>query len=221
MPPVERQTAHKIWIKQIHDANYVKQEGWLPSYADIDGKKVSRVHILATVIGKFTSEDGNYAAVTLDDGTDTIRSKAFGPDVKKLRDVKVGALVRFVGKVKRYNDETYLAPEVLRAGINPNWITVHKLELKKIIPRIAAEDAHKESPQETIADAVRHSKEEENPSAKLASLIKELDTGKGADINKIIKKSGLEESDAKNLLAGLLKSGDVFEPTKGKLKLLD
>ena len=55
----------------------------------------------------------------------------------------------------------------------------------------------------------------------MLGIIKDLDTGDGADLKKVIEKSGLDEEEAKNIIAGVLKSGDVFEPRKGFLKPLD
>ena len=132
---VERQVAFKVWLASLHGAEYVKQEGWAPNYVTIGGKQISRVHVVATVVSKFMADDGNYGALTLDDGSDTIRIKAFGPDVKRVEAAQVGKLVRFVGKVKEYNDEVYLSPEIIRAIDNPNWLVAHRLELGDMPPR--------------------------------------------------------------------------------------
>lgn len=214
----KRQTAHKVWIKDLLANKFVKQEGWDPNYVEIDGQRVSRVNVLATVVGKFLSDDGNYGALTLDDGTETIRAKTFGPDVAKMKDVEVGNLLSFVGKPKEYNEEIYLAPEVIRIEDDPNWILVRKLELGKPDENKIEKKAERgrENAGETIAFDIK-----ESPNAKLIELIKSEDKGEGADIAKIIKKSGMDELDVRNLLAGLLKSGDMFEPKKGKLKLLE
>jgi len=132
---VERQVAYKVWLASLHGAEYVKQEGWAPNYVTIGGTQISRVHVVATVVSKFIADDGNYGALTLDDGSDTIRVKAFGPDVKRVEAAQVGKLVRFVGKVKEYNDEVYLSPEIIRAMDNPNWLIAHRMELGEMPPR--------------------------------------------------------------------------------------
>ncbi len=209
----KRQTAHKVWIKDILANKYIKQEGWDPNYVEISGKQVSRVNILATAVSKFMSEDDNYGALTLDDGTETIRAKAFGPDVAKIRDVEIGQLLRLIGKLREYDNEIYLAPEAVRAEDDPNWILVRKLELSK--------PAEGEVKKAAEGGGIAGSDEEELPSKKLVELIKSEDKGEGADMAGIIEKSGMDETDAKNLIAGLLKSGDLFEPKKGKLKLLE
>jgi len=231
--PQLRQTAHKVWIKDIVNANYVKQEGWDPNYIELEGKKVSRVNVIATAVSKFVAEDGNYGSLTLDDGTETIRVKAFGPDVIRVKDVRIGAILRFVGKLKNYSDETYLAPEVVRELEDPNWIIVRKLELgsPKDVKKLEKEkkkDLAEPSEESKGADEVKtekierdEAKEQENLNQKLLDLIKAEDKGDGADMTKVIELSKLDEDEAKNILVGLLKSGDVYEPKKGLLKVLE
>jgi len=204
---IERQVAYKVWLSDLHSAQYVKQEGWDPNYVTIAGKQISRVHIVATVVGKFMADDGNYGTLTLDDGSDTIRVKAFGPDVKLVENSEVGKLVRFVGKVKEYNSEVYLSPEIARE-VEPNWLIVHRLELGGVEP------VSSDAVEEKIVD------NEENVNAKLLALIKEKDAGDGAATTEVVDALGVELDVAKPKIAELLASGEIYEPKKGMLKLL-
>ncbi len=223
---IKRQVAYKVWISSITNGTYVKQEGWSPNYIEINGNKVSRVNLMATVVSKFNSEDGNYSALTLDDGSDTIRCKAFGPDVFKIKDINIGSIVRFIGKVREYNEETHLSPEVVREIEDKNWLLAWNLELgepEKVAPKDQATldkseqkeggEKQEEPKVETISD--------ENFSSKILGIIKKLDEGDGADLTKVIAGSKLEDDEAKNIIAGLLKAGDIFEPKKGLLKPLE
>ena len=232
---IERQVAYKVWLKQIHESEYVKQEGWDPNYIKLGDKQVSRINIVVTVVGRFVADDGNYATLTLDDGTDTIRVKAFGPDVKLIEETKVGAVVRFVGKIKQYQDEKYLAPEIVKVIDNPNWLILHKLELGKIEPRTGDEPAPiaqqkplpstpaqpKEVPSEkTLSEPnASDATPEANISSQILALVAELDVESGAPTAGIISKIG-DESLAKGKIAELLASGEIYEPKKGFLKLL-
>lgn len=230
---IKRQTAYRVWISTLTSGNYVKQEGWDPNYVEVNGKQISRANLMATVVSKFLSEDGNYGAITIDDGTDTIRCKAFGPDVIKLKDTKVGAVARVIGKVKEYNDEIHLSPELVKEVEDPSWLIAWKLQLGKppeiikVEPAPAASPAPvTEKPAEIPEDKGEQATEvievqEENYSAKILNIIKDLNKGDGANIKDIIKESKLDEEEAKNLIVGLLKDGDVFEPKKGILKPLD
>ena len=205
---IERQVAYKVWLNSLHNTQYIKQEGWDPNYVVLDGKQVSRVHVVATVVGRFMAEDGNYGAITLDDGSDTIRVKAFGPDVKTIEAAEVGKLVRFVGKIKEYNSEIYLSPEIVRE-VSPNWLIVHKLELGESISSDAVSE-------EIVVEKV----EEENTNAKILTLIKELDSGDGASTTSVVEGLGIGLEEAKPKIAELLASGEIYEPKKGMLKLL-
>lgn len=216
----KRVTAQKIWIGDIHSGEFQKGEGWNPSYVDVDGNKISRVNLLATVVSKFISEDGNYGTITLDDGTETIRVKAFGPDVIKLKDSKIGTIARFVGKVKEYKEEIYLSPEIVRPVEDPNWILVRKLELgRPVSGEIKADDVKPSVPEEVAEEVIKE--EDTSMQEKILALIQETDVGEGADMDIVIKKSELDISEAKSIIIGLLKAGDVYEPKKGKLKVLE
>lgn len=214
----KRQVAKKSWICNLVKGTYHKSEGWSPGYVSFGGENYSRVSLVATAVAKFVTEDGNYASLTIDDGTETIRLKGFGPDVAKIQGIPVGSLVRCVGKVRCYNDEIYLTPEIIRPLEDPNWLLVHKLQLgdtkmpdpKGIKPQISEQQAT-----ESIKEEVS------NVQKKVLELIKTSDSGAGADTREVIRKSGLEEEEAKNILFGLLKAGDVYEPKKGRLKVLD
>lgn len=216
----KRVVSQKLWLSDAINSPFTKGEGFNPSFIEFSGKKISRAHVVATVVGKFTSEDGNYAAITLDDGTDTIRSKAFGPDVAKLRKVRVGDLVRFIGKIKEYNEERYFSPEAVRVLEDPNWMIVHKLELGQPSVEIPAQDAVKpEVPQEVAEEKLKI--EDVSIQKGIIELVKTLDAGQGAEIDAITEKSGMPADEVKNIIIGLLKSGDVYEPRKGKIKVLD
>ena len=213
----KRQVAHKIWMKNILDGNFVKQEGWEPNYIEFDGRQISRINVVATVVSKFISEDGNYGSITLDDGTETIRAKAFGPDVVKITPMNTGSIVRFIGKIKEYNDELYLSIEIVRKLEDPNWIIVHRLETG--VPDIKVNGV-KPSISESVAE--EKIKEEDTGFQKnILDFIRAKDDGNGVEMACIITECKLEEEEAKNVIIGLLKSGDIFEPRKGKLRVLD
>ena len=225
---IKRQTAYKLWIKQINKGRYVKQEGFEPNYIELGEKKPSRVNIIASVVGKFISTDGNYGVLTLDDSTDTIRAKAFGPEVEILQRINIGDVITFIGKIKEYLEERYLSPEVAKPLKDKNWMTVRALEIgkfeesaEKVVEEKKVEEI-KISSEKVVEEKIEVKEDsDENLSEKILEIIRKLDTGKGANLKEIIEKSGLDEDSAKNLIIGLLKSGDLFEPTKNMLKVLD
>ncbi len=146
----ERQVARKIDIKTINSGNFVQierkseEDRYLPNYIEVNGMKISRVRILATVIDKFVSEDGNYATLTLDDTTDTIRCKIFMNsnfsdnisrqnliDLEAINNIEKGDLIDVIGKIREYNEERYIQPEIIVKIEDPNFEVLRKLEIEK------------------------------------------------------------------------------------------
>ena len=217
---ITRSTAYRVRIADIINSQLIKQEGFNPSYIELGQNQVSRVNLISTVVGKYISDDENYSALTLDDGTETIRVKGFGPEVLKLKNVNVGQIIRLVGKIKEYNDEKYLTCEVA-SELDPNWIIVNELELGKhvlIEKKVPAEKPAEDSVEQPITS---DSSDGENLNIKILNLIKREDKGSGAMMEIILSKSGLSDKAAKDVLFALLKSGEIFEPKKGVLKILD
>ncbi|RZD31990.1 MAG: hypothetical protein CXT77_01070 [uncultured DHVE6 group euryarchaeote] len=217
---ITRSTAYRVRISSLINGEFLRQEGFNPSYIIIDENQVSRVNIIATIVSKYLTEDGNYCALTLDDGSETIRVKAFSAEVVNIKDIKVGSFVRFIGKVKHYNDETYLVPEVIKQGLDPNWLIVDHIELGKPefkeveeIPK--TKSAPKEEPE------VMEIKSSDNPNTEIVKLINAHDSGDGAPMDDVMKNSKMDKNEAKDIILNLLKSGEVFEPKKGILKLLE
>lgn len=93
--------------------------------------EVSEARILGTLIDIFTTDDESYMALTVDDGTETVRIKAWRQDVGKLKKVSRGDFVDIVGKVREYNEEIYLTPEVV-SKVSPNKWILRELELMKL-----------------------------------------------------------------------------------------
>ncbi len=147
----ERRVAKKIDIKIVNSGKFVRidrtseENRYIPNYVESGGMKISRVRVLATVLDKFVSEDGNYATLTLDDTTDTIRCKIFmnskfedssskqkQVDLETVENIEKGGLVDIIGKVKEYNEERYIQPETIIKIEDPNFEALRKLELEKL-----------------------------------------------------------------------------------------
>ena len=99
--------------------------------------EVSEARILGTLIDIFVSDDENYMSLTVDDGTETVRIKAWRQDVGKLKKFSKGDLIDVVGKVREYNEEIYLTPEVV-LKVSPNKWVLRELELMKLYVRSGA-----------------------------------------------------------------------------------
>ncbi|KKT20450.1 MAG: hypothetical protein UW05_C0036G0002 [Candidatus Giovannonibacteria bacterium GW2011_GWC2_43_8] len=72
----KRQVATKVRIESLSSGKIIEKGG--RKFLETKyGEELSRVRVMATVVGKFISEDSKFASITLDDGTDTIRGKGW------------------------------------------------------------------------------------------------------------------------------------------------
>lgn len=223
----QRQTAYKIWIANLISSVYTKGAAeFEPGYVTVNGNQISRINIIAGIIDKFTGE--GYSTITLDDGTGTIRVKAWKEITALLNNFEVGDLVNVIGKVKSYNNEIFIAPEIARPIDNPLWLKVRKQELKKLYGEAKRVEQVIKNEEDTGTvgniqyDNVTEEKVEEDPiliREKVYSLIESLDVGNGADSEDVIKSSGFGE-EARKIIEELIKDGEVFEVNKGKIRVM-
>jgi len=198
----KRQIAYKLKINQILGGTYHQQEGWNPNYLlTQNNQKVSRVNLIAVVVSQTQDQTTN---LVLDDGSGQITARIF--DLPKNPLPKIGDTIIIIAKIREYNNQKYLMPEIIKTIKDQKWIEVRKLELKNIEAPKKPEEKEEEkeislAPYENILD-----------------LIKKLDQGQGADVDQIIKQSTL--SDCEKLIEELLKEGDIFEISPGKVKIL-
>jgi RPA family protein len=246
----KRLTALKAGLVELSGGKFVKKGGFESSYVLTPlGRRLSRVRILGMVVDKFQSEDGNYATLTLDDGSETVRCKAF-INVKLFDGLAVGDLVDVMGKIREYNGEVYVAPEVVRK-VGANWETLRLLELKKawkeqrgLVQKVRELQKHtsdlnelkalaaKEGLDADLVQAVLEAQElkifeqEKQVEAtnetrdKVLKLVEKLDTGEGADYDQLLKQSGFPEAQLDAAVNELLESGVCFEPKAGRIKKL-
>lgn len=241
----KRMTAKKARIIDVVRGGYTPAEGMKPGYILTPyGMKVSRTRVLATAVSKFVSEDKNFASVTLDDGTETIRAKSFG-STKFFDNVNLGDSVDVIGKIRFYNDEIYIAPEIVIKITDPNFESLRRLELvkqhmewkrknemmsealKKYAPdkvmesikgEMSAEDA--ESLLEFLSAPLPEEKKDVSEEAKKAvlNIVTELDKGEGVTYSELMQKAGVDEKTFDKAVNDLLEEGTCYEPRPGQLK---
>ncbi|MCK4589231.1 MAG: hypothetical protein KAT77_02225 [Nanoarchaeota archaeon] len=215
----KRQIAHKIQIKDILQGTYHQQEGWNPNYLlTQNNQKVSRVNLIATLISQTQEQSTN---LLLDDGTGQITARIFEPLKTPLPEI--GDIILVIAKIREFNQEKYLMPEIIKKIKNPKWIQVRKIEFQKSQPQQAKVTEEKIEPQSESDEGLEKSKTspEETPLApyeNLLNLIKKLDQGEGVNVDDLIKQSTLPNCE--ELVESLLKEGEIFEITPGKIKIL-
>ncbi len=226
MPEIQkRQVAVKVSIGVLTSGRYVKQEGMLPNYVILgDDSRVSRVNLVGVVVS--ASDDTGFKSVVVDDGTGKLSARAFEQNAS-LDNLKIGDCVLVIGRPREFGGSIYVLPEIVKLITDTRWLEIRKLELEKskitIVPRKDSEvpaGESKEVVEENINDAVE---EEFVGAASLSSIvcdmIKRLDRGEGADFDEVVKQSSSPE--AESTVLSLLKNGDIFEVSPGKLKVLE
>jgi len=216
--PQKRQIAYKARISDILKGRYIKEEGWRPNYIlTEEGLRLSRVNIIATIVN--IQRDSPNNSVVADDGTGTILLRSF-EDFLDLKGIGVGDIVNIIGRPREFGEEKYLLPEIIKRIEKSGWVELRNLELSKmeetVIPEKGVEDTKKE---EVKAEGDGSEPEKPNSFQRIYSLIKELDSGEGADTGEVSRKSGL--GNAEELIGELLKEGEIFEIKRGRLKILE
>jgi RPA family protein len=245
---MRRSTAAKVSIRDITEGKPITGEDGRVLAVETHIGKIGRVNVVATVIDRFegTSENeeqesGGFATITLDDGTGVIRVKMWGELSRKLAQIKVGDLVLVIGKIRSFQDETYLNGEVIRRLEDKNWETVRLLELAQsqidphaikshfeasIVEPSTEREETAPSRQEKLAPAKWHTaeeameeeeKEEPTISAEVRRIvmltIEKFDNTGGASFEQIIEATGdATEEEIEQVLIDLLSEGLVYEP---------
>ena len=202
----KRQVACKVWVSDILNSNFMKDEA-SAGYIKINDVVVSRVNLIATVVYK-ADQDQNLNGVMIDDGTGKILLRSF-ENFAAFSKVDVGDMVLIVGRIREFSSEKYVMPEILKKLDDIGWMALRKVELKNHILI--------EQKEEKIDDTGKNISM--NAGEQLYTLIKKFDTGDGADIDEIIKNSGL--NDAESMINRLLENGDIFEIKPGRIKVLE
>ena len=249
MIETRRLTAKKASVGEVINGRFVKKSGFESSYVLTNlGRRLSRVRVLGLLVDSFLSPDERYATITLDDSTETIRCKAF-INVKIFDGFGKGDLIDIFGKLREYNGEIYMMPEIIRK-VDSNFETLRRLELEKIVReqkdkikkikelqnqvsdlnelKIAVKEFMPLEDAEGILEAqdmIESAIEEKTVATneiknKILKLIEDLDKGDGTDYKDILDKSGFSENEVDFAIQELLETGICYEPKPGKIKKL-
>ncbi|MEK6943175.1 MAG: OB-fold nucleic acid binding domain-containing protein [Nanoarchaeota archaeon] len=193
----QRQVAYKVLISDIVNSSI--SDGQI----SLNGNNVARVNVIAYSVYK---PEGDSMSMVIDDGTGKINLRAFESTVM-FSSIDIGDIVLVVGRIREFNNERYIMPEIVKKISNPEWINLRKIELGKN-KIISVEDV----PEAEV-------KAELNPKEDVYTIIRNLDTGDGVSFEDVISKS--KNPDAEKMINSLLQNGDVFEIRPGRLKVLE
>ncbi len=214
---IERQTAYLTTIGTLLSGNFIKAEAHMqPSYVKTaEGKEISRVHIIAVIV---SFGEGLHAEAVLDDGTGKITARSFD-NPTYFSSFHLGDIVRIIGKVRAFNEQIYLIPEIIKKITNKQHIALHKLLLQQnheeLLDNTPVSEITEQAVEEILIDDIEETPP--NPVDQILALIKAKDKGEGVLIEKIAS----EIENGEKLIHALLESGNIFELRPGRVKVLE
>lgn len=200
----KREIAYKLRIGDVLAGKPIldEQSGRF-NILELGDKKIIRVHIIANVIDKFTSEgEKKFANLTIDDASGQIQIRAFGDDTNLFNDISQGHTLRVIGVLRTFNNELYVLPEIIKI-IDPRYLLVRKLELEKSMPK-----------QEIKKEEIIAVKD------KIITKIKEAEPQEGIDSERLIMEIRAQPDIINQEIRKLLEEGIIYEPRPGKLRYL-
>lgn len=223
-----RLIAYKVWISDLINGEYIKETGeWNPNYIFVKNKKVSRVNIIANIVMKYQNEINTYSSIVIDDGSETIRIKAWNQDISLLNNVNIGDTVLVIGRTKSYNNEVYILPEIIKKLENQDWQLLRRLELIKEYGKpaktekiaVIEEKSLTQSNSSSIEIAIQDGPVEITSNRqKVLEIISKNE--EGIALNEIIKNSIFDSKETENIINQLLKEGEIFESRPGIIRLI-
>lgn len=224
----DRQIAIKTPIQTLLLGDYIREKEQEPNYLlTKEQEKIYRINLMGVVLTK--ELQGSITNILLDDGTGKIVLRYFEEN-KILTQLNIGDALLVIGKLRSYNQEKYISPEIVKK-IDHLWLKLRALEFKKKnknnlnnqnkFPTNEKEEKQNKSALKSnkkISEESIGEKTDILPMQKLINLIKELDRGEGVLIEDIIANSYLTNTE--NLLEKMLEKGDIFQNSPGKVKVL-
>jgi len=214
----KRLIAYKVRVKDLLEGEYVKGEGWDPSYIMTkSSRKISRVNIVGTITNISTDNEPSFF---IDDGQAQIPCRIFD---KQNIAINVGEMVCIIGRPRDYYGEKYLIPEIVKKIESDKWLMVRKKELELLDGNIK-EDQNPHPPHKVEVKTIEEQSKDKETSEQSSALtlidtIRELDQGSGVDQEQIAQKINVENPE--KIISMLLKEGEIFEVSPGKLKILE
>lgn len=176
------------------------------NFLELGSRRINRVNLVGNIVDKYESEgDRKFLSITLDDGSGQIKLRAFSDDVEKFKDLNHGETVLVIGLLRFWNNEVYIAPEIMKI-LDPKYLLVRKLELEK-----EKSTSAEPIPREQII-AVKD---------KILGIIKNAEENGGIDVSKIImEQRDISPEIINQEIQKFIEEGIIFEPRPGRVRYL-
>lgn len=176
------------------------------SFLELGNKKIVRVNVIGNIVDRYESTgDRKFLFITIDDGSGQIKLKTFGDDVQKFAELMQGETVVVIGVLRFFNDEVYIAPEIVKEQ-DPRYLMIRKLEIEK--------EKSKENP-------VINKEQVTAAKDRIIDTIKLAESEGGVEIERIILKlRDISPEIINQEIKKFIEEGMVFEPRPGKVRYL-
>jgi hypothetical protein len=227
----DRIVARKCLISDLLSGRYVVKEGAELNYIETPLGNVSGVNLVAAVVGKQGTN-----ALLLDDGTGRIEARAFTSD-GLFEALGAGDIVLLIGRVREHDGQRYIVAEIAKRLGSHKWLELRRAELElgaqglkpsaaQVVtqPEVTKEkkpvqEVKKTPARETPPAPKKREADLMSAADKVLALIRKLDDGQGAPIEKVVAASGSASTDA--VLRNLMAEGEIFELRPGRVKVLE
>jgi len=215
--PFLRQTAIKTNIQDLTNSIFVETSENEQNYLLLKDQRVYRINILGIVIKK--EKNGSMLNLLIDDKTGLITVRFFEENDAANR-TEVEDCISIIGKLRKYNNEKYISPEIFKK-VDPLWLKTRIKELNALKKDNIVEQRAGSEVTESQQDKLAASDNCFNDIPlveKITNLIKELDQGSGVQIEELIDKSVVENIE--KVINQMLERGDIFQNQPGRVKVL-
>jgi len=203
---LKRNIAYKLRISDILIGKPIV-DGDKFKFIELGNKNILRVNVVGNIIDKYESEgEKKFLFFTLDDGSGQIQIKLFGEEINKFKNVNQGETVIVIGILKYWNNEKYIAPEIIKET-DPRYLLIRKFEVENDRLKSQSNDIKKEQIIE-IKD-------------RIIEMIKNSELDGGIETEKIILNiRDVSPSILNQEIQKLIEEGIIFEPRPGKIRYL-
>lgn len=216
----DRRTAVKLFVRDILDGVFFREEGWSPNYLDtLSGVRVYRVNIVGVVVAVILEEGALY----IDDGSGSVLVRNYTDRVLSFR---AGDFCLVIGRVRESGSQRYVSLEISRK-VHPSWVAFRRLELERARSSISSVvginlgsvnggQLAVDSTQETINhEPETVNREPETDFSRIVSFLQGNDSGGGVSVEAVLA-IGVSESS----LQDLLRNGTIYQNRPGYVRLI-
>ncbi len=176
-----------------------------------NGEKIYKVRVSGTIVSKYygpkSDEKKAFASLTIDDGTDTIRIKAWEEPADALNNFFEGEEIEIIGKPRLGEDEIYILPdEFLKIEDYNKELYLRSKKIKRYVKK-------------KLVIPTEEKIEEKNFLAEKEMIWEIIANAEdGVELEMLIEETKLVKATIETIIHELLNNGDIYEPTALKFK---